>query len=365
MRIVPFRSLALPTCVFLGLAACEEGALNTAPPETTEDGQVIVQEARTVIQEVERPDIFSGKELALWDGRPSLGGSWVAHPDVTDAERVRITNVSSGQVITAALFRRERLNPGPRFQLSSDAASALGILAGQPTEIDVIVLRQEEVVIQPAILADPEPEAEIEPVEDEAVEASEDDSAAPEDGAEGETAATAAVAGAAIAAAEVEAEPKKGFWERFRDSLRNEPAPEETVATAELVEPDPEVAETAAVPSVETAPLDTVAVAAAAIAAAEAEEVASPAPAEATAPTSSTLRNPFIQIGLFGEQANASAAAASLRQAGIVPTVSEGENANGSFWRILVGPVSTADDQAELLAQVKSLGYSDAFLTPN
>lgn len=355
MSIVPFRSLAISMCALVGLAACEEGALqSTAPPETTEDGQIVIQEARTVIQEVERGDIFSTKELALWDGRPSLGGMWVAHPDVTDAERVRVTNTSNGQIISAALFRRERLNPGPRIQLSSDAATALDILAGQPTELEVIVLRQEEVVIEPAILADPEPEPE--PVED----VSEGDEPTTEDDTDAETAGAIA-AGAAVAAAETESAPRQGFWARFRDSLRNEPAPEDTVAEAPAITADDDVAASAAVPSVETAPLDTVAVAAAAIAAAEAEEEAAPA---APAP-SSGLRNPFIQIGLFGEQANASAAAASLRQAGIVPTVSEGKNGNGSFWRILVGPVSTAEDQAELLAQVKSLGYADAFLTPN
>ena len=44
----------------------------------------------TEIRDVERPDIFSVTENALWDGRPSLGGVWVAHPDVTverDTER--------------------------------------------------------------------------------------------------------------------------------------------------------------------------------------------------------------------------------------------------------------------------------------
>ena len=360
MSLVPYRSFALSTCAVLALAACEEGALQTAPPEPNEDGQIVLQEARTVIQEVERPDIFSAQELALWDGRPSLGGMWVAHPDVVDAERVRVTNTANGQIISAALFRRERLNPGPRIQLSSDAASALNILAGQPTELEVIVLRQEEVVIEPAILADPPPE----PVEEETVEETDVDDTGNDENSDAEVAAVAATAGAAIAAAEPESAPRQGFWARFRDSLRNDPTPEETVTAPAIVADDVDVAESAAAPSVETAPLDTVAVAAAAIAAAEAEEADAPATPSEPASTSG-LRNPFIQIGLFGEQANASAAAASLRQAGIVPTVSEGENANGPFWRILVGPVNTADDQAELLAQVKSLGYADAFLTPN
>ena len=48
-----------------------------------------------------------------------------------------------------------------------------------------------------------------------------------------------------------------------------------------------------------------------------------------------------------------------------MPTVDEGRNGNGAFWRILVGPVTNATEQAELLAQVRGMGYADAFLTPN
>ena len=368
MKSVPFPRVVIATSLLFVLAACEEGPfVSQDPPQTTEDGSVVIQEARTVIQEVERGDIFSTTELALWDGRPSLGGVWVAHPDVGDPERVRITNTVNGEVISGALFRRERNNPGPRIQLSSDAAAALNILAGQPTELEVIVLRQEEIVIEPAVIAAPEPDVVEDDVEADAEEPATEATSdtVPEDA----VVATAAVAATAAAAETATEEPRQGFWERFRNSLRNDPAPSDTAGSDPLFGSDAsqaEVAETAAVPAVETAPLDTVAVAAAAIAAAESEEASAETPPPAPSRTSgSALQNPFIQIGLFGEQANASAAASSLRQAGIVPTVSEGANANGPFWRILVGPVNSAEDQAELLAQVKSLGYSDAFLTSN
>lgn len=42
-----------------------------------------------------------------------------------------------------ALFRRERENPGPIIQVSSDAAAALGMLAGAPSELNVTALRRE------------------------------------------------------------------------------------------------------------------------------------------------------------------------------------------------------------------------------
>ena len=100
--------------------------------------------------DVEAPEVFQATDSALWDGRPSLGGIWVASPDVLNPERVLMFNPATGKSVTGALFKRERDNPGPRLQLSSDAAEALGILAGQPTEIKVTALRKEEVAEPPA-----------------------------------------------------------------------------------------------------------------------------------------------------------------------------------------------------------------------
>jgi cell division septation protein DedD len=93
---------------------------------------------------VEAPEVFSVTDAGLWDGRPSLGGVWVAHPDVTEPERVIIRNQSNGKFVVGALFRRERDIPGPSLQISSDAAASLGILAGAPTQLNVTALRKVE-----------------------------------------------------------------------------------------------------------------------------------------------------------------------------------------------------------------------------
>lgn len=95
-------------------------------------------------RDVEAPEIFNANDEGLWDGRPSLGGIWVAYPDVASPERVIIRNASNGQSVIGALFKREREHPGPRLQVSSDAAAALGLLAGQPTMLEVTALRQRE-----------------------------------------------------------------------------------------------------------------------------------------------------------------------------------------------------------------------------
>lgn len=100
---------------------------------------------RLVERDVEAPDVFQVTEAGLWDGRPSLGGVWVAHPDVTEPERVLIRNTANGNFVIGALFRREVATPGPRVQVSSDAAATLGMLAGQPVQLNVTALRREEV----------------------------------------------------------------------------------------------------------------------------------------------------------------------------------------------------------------------------
>jgi cell division septation protein DedD len=99
---------------------------------------------RLVDRDVEAPEIFQTTDTALWDGRPSLGGVWIASPDATDPERVILRNPANGNFVIGALFRRERDNPGPKLQISSDAAEALGVLAGQPAQISVTALRREE-----------------------------------------------------------------------------------------------------------------------------------------------------------------------------------------------------------------------------
>ena len=101
---------------------------------------------RMVDRDVEAPDVFQVTDAGLWDGRPSLGGVWVAYSDVRDPERVIIRNTENGAFVIGALFRRERENPGPRLQISSDAADALGMLAGAPAKLNVTALRREEVV---------------------------------------------------------------------------------------------------------------------------------------------------------------------------------------------------------------------------
>lgn len=145
------RAVILITVASTALAGCVNGgnpfkrgdneAQSAATPAASTS-------TRLVDRDVEAPEVFQTKDKALWDGRPSLGGVWVASPDAKDPERVIIRNTANGKFVIGALFRREIENPGPKLQISSDAAAALGILAGQPADVSVIALRRDEEKVQ-------------------------------------------------------------------------------------------------------------------------------------------------------------------------------------------------------------------------
>ncbi|KGB80704.1 sporulation domain-containing protein, partial [Rhodovulum sp. NI22] len=79
----------------------------------------------------------------------------------------------------------------------------------------------------------------------------------------------------------------------------------------------------------------------------------------------SALEKPFIQIGIFGVEENATGTGNLLRDSGIVPTVLKQESRGKTFWRVLIGPVGTSAERAALLKNVKELGFTDAYFVTN
>lgn len=251
-----------PAVALIGLTAlagCDENGLklpqfsNTAA--TSDSG---AQSVQLVERDVEAPDAFQATDRGLWDGRPSLGGVWVAHPDVAEPERVIIRNQDNGKFVIGALFRKESETPGPKIQVSSDAAAALGMLAGAPASLNVTALRKEE---QPA------------------------------------------------------------------DAVA---APAQAAETAEAV--------------------------------ADAATAAPAAPtAVAQTPLTSSLSKPYIQIGIFSVESNATATADTLSRAGLPVRVIPGQSSGKPFWRVIAGPAQTTAERADLLAKVKAAGFADAY----
>ncbi|WP_092646237.1 SPOR domain-containing protein [Jannaschia faecimaris] len=367
-----FSSVALVAMV-AGCQGAFPGGGNSGGDATR--AMPIGESVQLIERDVEAPEVFSAKDRALWDGRPSLGGVWVAAPEVRDPERVIIRNEDNGKFVIGALFKRERSNPGPTLQLSSDAAAALGILAGSPTTIDVVALRREETpapVPAPAASA-PQAvsESEAGPIAEEIVQTAE--APATEDARpDAIAAATAAIEAAetsddsaSVAAIETGSEsaeldtaqvtapePQRGnFFSRIfkrRGSANGGPAamPDQSVMPAPL---EQAAVNSATAPAVTATTLDATPVRTASVGA---------------LPASSTgLERPYVQIGIFTVEQNARDTATSLSTAGIVATVQEQESRGRAFWRVVVGPTTSAGDRAAVIRKAKSLGFTDAFAT--
>lgn len=219
-----------------------------------------------VERDVEAPNVVNISEAGLWDGRPSLGGIWVAHPDAKDPEKVIIRNPQNGKFVIGALFGREREFSGPSLQLSSDAAEALGILAGQPTNVSVVALRRQ---------SDPVETPEAEKAENQVIEESLDP--------------IQQTAEAAIAAA---------------DTTTPKPKP-------------------------------------------------------------SSLRKPYLQIGIFGVEENARSAVSSMSAKGLSASMSKLTLNNKPFWRVIAGPATTTAELSAMLKTVTDAGFADAYDVKN
>ena len=294
--------------MMVGLSACEDGSqlklFQKKDSGDTATASLARPAATTLIeQDVEAPEVFDASDAGLWDGRPSLGGVWVAHPDVTDPERVIIRNKTNGKFVIGALFKRERDNPGPKFQVSSDAATALGLLAGAPQTLNVTALRRKEVEGQP--------EAEATPAVAQATEA---ETIAKPEAIETTSLEPLAAAEAAIAKAE----------DKTKAARRQ--------AASQVITPAAQV---------------------------------TPTLARAEAPKPAKLAKPFVQIGIFSIEANASRTAENLRKEGVIPTVLAQESQGKKFWRVIAGPATSTSDKNALLKKVKAMGFSDAYFVTN
>jgi cell division septation protein DedD len=273
----------------LVLTACDKPFQpfgNGGTRNATDDGPTPIGATPLVERDVEAPEIFEVTEEGLWDGRPSLGGVWVAHPTADDPERVMIRNEENGRFVIGALFRREHDNPGPRLMISSDAAAALNILAGDPTQVQVTALRREEVTT---------------PEVDPAVEAGGSTGTTPAEITASPLSDPIAAADAAITEAEIAA------------GIRSAAAPQ------------------------------------------------APAPPPAAAPSASSLDQPYIQIGIFSVEENATNTAETLRSADLMPTVYDQSTNGRRFWRVVVGPAQTAAQRNDILRAVRRLGFEDAY----
>jgi cell division septation protein DedD len=325
-----FRHLAIAATSLLALAACENTG-NFADPGATARaaGPQAETTMRMVERDVEAPDVFQADDAGLWDGRPSLGGVWVAHPAVGDPERVIIRNEANGKFVIGALFRRERENPGPEIQVSSDAAAALGMLAGAPTVLNVTALRRVEEA-DPAQIVQPAPVQSL-PAQPAVVTA---EAAPPAPQIAQAPAAPLAAPAPAISIAEL---PRSGA----------------------VIAAEPEVALGGG-----RAPTPVMSPAVIAAATGAPTVAATPVSAPArSAPASSQSRidRAFIQIGIFSVKDNATRTSQRMRAAGLQANMLEEQSQGQTFWRVTVGPTASTNESGQVLADVKGMGFTDAY----
>lgn len=301
------------------LCACTEAPAPGARPAA----------GAAVSGEVEAPKTYSRTEPGLWDGRPSLGGVWVAHPGVKSPRRVLIRNTENGKSIAGALFRRERNLPGIPLQVSSDAAEALGMLAGAPAKLSIVALER---------------------------------AAAAEHKAGKPPAGTAATAPNVAPAAKADATAAK-----VPSQAKVDAAPQATPAKADPAAPKASVkTDAAAAKASPQAKADATpqatpekANAAPPQAAREAPEKA-PATA-AKAPAESTTPGHYVQLGLFGVEANARQAAEALARSDTPGELRKQVSGRKTYWSVVAGPVKTSAEQELLLKKIRGLGYADAY----
>ena len=236
-------------CVVALLTGCQDLAYLSAHASTvTLPGQQGVQ---IIERDIETPAVFETSGVALWNGQPTLGGVWVAHPAVQNPMRVILRNPAMHTFIIGNLFRNNPAPGAPPIRVSADAARALDMSAGQVTQLHVTALRRE------------------------------------------------------------------------------------AISTASKTTPIPHRSTDAS--------------------------TSAPLPTDIFETPSDSLKQAYLQIGLFRVEANAGNSADILRAAGADAIVKKTRHKGTTFWRVLAGPCKTIEARNILLKLMHSKGFSDAY----
>ncbi|MFN3262027.1 MAG: SPOR domain-containing protein [Pikeienuella sp.] len=305
--------LSLPGCaeVELGAQMAKAVARQAEAPAATE--------ARLA------PDRFEATGVALWDGAATLQGVWFAHPLATRAQRVLVRAPETGREVEGALFKRDPALAGPSIIVSSDAARALGLTPGEPSELTITALDPTPPALAPTPVAEVETAALAAPPAEDAAEM-----AGPEE------------SGIEEPVAEETEAPQVAFAATPDEPTEPEPtAPEPTAPEAAEPAADPlPAAEPSPRPSPRPAPAET------AVVAAPAPETAAPAAA----------RTRHLQVGSFAVPGNAEALTERLRARGAPARTARG----GALTIVLIGPLPDEAAAAAAREAARAEGVTDA-----
>lgn len=268
----------------------------TAEKPQLASGVLVLEE-----RDVEAPEVFNVTDEGIWDGRPSFGGVWVAYPGNTQPERVNIRNVKTNTSVVGALFKREAANPGPKITLSSDAASALGVVPGQPTRLTITALRREPFEVKPE--SAPIPATEV--------------------------------------VSETVLPPVNA---KTREAAETKETPEATTVIKKIEPPETQAPIVSAKPAATT--------------------TVEPSSSTTSTPTtpSGPFTKRFLQVGTFSSQANAKQLRQKLEKAGVPTSVfANTQNSGRTLYRVLSGPAKSPEEMKTYMTKVSDLGFKDAF----
>ena len=97
---------------------------------------------------------------------------------------------------------------------------------------------------------------------------------------------------------------------------------------------------------------------------ASSKKVDDPAPAKQTTKGTKILK-PFIQVGIFGVQENASNTKKQMLQLNLPVNIFELQIKGKPYWRVVAGPANTSDSRNKILEVVRSAGFTDAYFVDN
>jgi cell division septation protein DedD len=112
--------------------------------------------------------LFFAEAQTLWDGLPSMGGVWAAHPGIGRSMVVEAVNLDTGRSMRLPALRLNQRPGRPVIQLSAEAALALGMAPGRLTMVRLTGLRAKPAspapgAVETFVIAAPAPAPAIRP----------------------------------------------------------------------------------------------------------------------------------------------------------------------------------------------------------
>ena len=82
-------------------------------------------------------------------------------------------------------------------------------------------------------------------------------------------------------------------------------------------------------------------------------------------PLETKLSKPFIQVGIFGVQNNANKTRDRMLNLNVPVNIYSFQIKEKPYWRVVAGPASTLDSRKNMLKDIKSAGFPDAYYVSN